>query len=494
MNRQRFKGGVALTSLALLILLGSGGAPRGAAAGPAADAVGALVSDPALSWHTFLGSAVNGDSGYAVAVDEVGNIYVAGLSVAAWGEPVQPHAGGIDAFVAKLDSRGVRQWHTFLGGLGDDYGQAVAVDGAGNIYVAGYSTAAWGAPVRPYAGGRDAFVAKLDGSGVRQWHTFLGGTGYDYGFALAVSTDGPVVGRIYVAGVSPTTWGAPVAPHTGGDDAFAARLTGNGELVWNTFMGGVGTEYGNAIATDQAGNVYVAGTGPAWGVPVNPHAGYTDAFVAKLDDGGARQWHTFLGSSYADDGAAIAVDGTGNAYVAGDSYATWGAPVNPYAGWFDAFVARLDSNGARQWHTFLGSAGFDDSRAIAVSTGEAGAERIYVTGESHATWGAPANPHTAGWQHDAFVAQLNDSGSLMRNTFLGSTEDDFSRGIAVSVDVTGTEHVYVAGESLAAWGAPVNPYAGWLDAFVARLDPVKFRMHLPLAMHESPYQANSPTP
>ena len=234
------------------------------------------------------------DLGYAIAVDGSGNVYVAGISNATWGSPVNAHTGSgwHDAFAAKLNSSGVRQWNTFMGASNPDFGRAIAVDGSGNVYVAGFSEATWGSPVNALAGGVDAFAAKLDSSnGALQWNTFIGGLSTDdcYGIALDVS------GNIYVAGESWATWGSPVNPFAGINDAFAAILNSSGSLQRNTFMGSSSNDYGRAIAVDGSGNVYVAGDSWAtWGSPVNAHAGqYPDAFAAKLvtdsdgdDDGG----------------------------------------------------------------------------------------------------------------------------------------------------------------------------------------------------------------
>jgi len=121
-----------------------------------------LVIDPTLAWNTFLGSGSD-DYGYGIVVDGSGNVYVVGTSSAAWGIPVNAYAGGDDAFVTKLNSSGVRQWHTFLGSGSWDIGKGIAVDGSGNVYVVGTSHATWGVPVNAFAGGPvDAFTAKLN--------------------------------------------------------------------------------------------------------------------------------------------------------------------------------------------------------------------------------------------------------------------------------------------------------------------------------------------
>jgi uncharacterized delta-60 repeat protein len=415
-----------------------------------------LVIDPILRWITFMGSGTE-DYGRAIAVDSNGNVYVAGYSDASWGVPVNAHAGGIDAFAAKLNSFGVRQWHTFMGSGGSDYGYAIAVDSSGNIYVAGDSYASWGWPLHPYAGGGDAFVARLNSNGERQWHRFIGSEQYDSGRAIAVDS----WGNIYVAGTSDYTWGWPVHPHTGENDAFAVKLRNNGERQWNTFMGAEDNDYGRAIAVDSSGNVYVAGTSDAsWGVPLHPYTGGHDVFVAKLNSLGERQWHTFMGSEWYDYGSAIAVDSSGNVYVAGISREPWGTPVNAHAGGIDAFAAKLNSFGVRQWHTFMGSGGSDYGYAIAVDSNGS----VYVAGTSYDTWGTPVHPHTE--KDDAFAAKLNFNGTRLWHTFMGSERYDY--GYAIAVDSNGS--VYVTGDSSWPWGMPINSHTGFWDAFAAKLE------------------------
>jgi hypothetical protein len=122
----------------------------------------------------------------------------------------------------------VLQWNTFLGGTGNDYGYGIAVGSCGNVYVSGLSGAAWGNPVRAYSVTYDAFAAKLNNNGVLQWNTFLGGTIEVYGNGIAVDT----FDNVYVTGQSYTDWGNPVRAYTtGSGDAFVAKLT-YVDLIW----------------------------------------------------------------------------------------------------------------------------------------------------------------------------------------------------------------------------------------------------------------------
>ncbi len=351
-------------------------------------------------------------------------------------------------------------WNTFLGGAGGDFGYAIAVDGSGNVYVTGISYSSWGNPLRAFGSGSyDAFAAKLDSSGKLVWNTFLGGTGMDSGHDIAV--DGS--GYAYVAGSSDASWGNPQQAFAGKEDAFVAKFDSNtGQLIWNTFLGSEGYDVASAIAMDGSGNFYVAGSSDAsWGNPLRPFSGGSyDAFATKFDSTGQLVWNTFLGGTGLDSGYGIAVDGGGNAYVTGISEATWGNPQRAFGGINNAFAAKLDSSGHLVWNTFLGGTDYASGDDIAVD--ESG--KIYVAGHSTASWGSPQQAFGSGG--DAFAAKLDSpTGQLVWNTFLGGT--DYASGDDIAVD--GSGNVYLGGSSGATWGNPQRVYGGSYDAFVAKL-------------------------
>jgi len=403
------------------------------------------------------------DIGYAVAMDAEGNVFIAGTSNTQWGAPVNRHSGGGgDCFIAKLNDKGVLQWNTFLGGARYDGCRALSLDGKGNVYLTGESSSTWAVPVNAFGGGSyDCFVAKLDNNGVLQWNTFLGGALYDGGHAIAVDRSG----NVFVAGNSSETWASPITSHREGNhDGFAAKLDKNGMLQWNTFLGGDNYDGGYAIAVDGYGNVYMAGESSSkWGSPVNDfiqgYYGDYDAYVAKLGPNGALQWNTFMGGIGSDYGRGIAIDEKGYIYLIGNSNVTWGQPVTSHNRDCDAFAAKLDENGALQWNTFLGGKGADYSRAITVNwTGN-----IFLTGQSSSSWGKPVNPF--GGEGDAVAIKLNGNGVLQWNTFLGGAGSDFGRGISMD----GIGNIYLTGESSSSWGTPGNKFQGEINAFVAKL-------------------------
>jgi hypothetical protein len=349
------------------------------------------------------------------------------------------------------------EWNTFLGGSGNDTSTAIAVDGSGNIYVVGYSSETWGTPLHAFTGGWDLLVARLNDSGELVWHTFYGGSGTDWGYSIAQDSSG----NLLVAGDSTATWGTPVSAYTASvGNGFAAKFGTDGSLIWNTFLGGSGDDAGNSIAVDIAGNAYIAGSSTAsWGSPVRAYTDQNDAFVAKLTTSGGLTWLTFLGGSGDDAGYGITVDGSG-VYTTGITYASWGTPVRAYTSSGDAFAAKVNmTNGSLIWNTFLGGSEYDSGRDL-----ELYSTSLYVTGFSLASWGSPVRAYTS--DYDAFVVRLvSSTGELTWNTFLGGSGADKVYDIIRD----GSGYINLTGSSDASWGNPLRAYTGNYDAYAAKI-------------------------
>lgn len=414
-----------------------------------------LYLDPTIVWHTFLGGD-GSDIGSGIVLDADGNAYVIGSSGATWGTPKRAFGGLGDAFVAKLSANGALKWNTFLGGSFVDSGDAITRDADGNLYVAGNSYAAWGAPKRAYTSGRDGFAAKLTKNGVLVWHTFLGGADSDSVYNILVDNNS----NAYLTGSSGETWGTPKRAYTGAIDGFVAKLNASGALKWHTFLGGSDSDFAVGIARDASNKFYVAGWSyETWGTPKQSFHGGTDVFVAKLNARGVLSWNTFFGSSGIDSSSDITVNNSGAVYLLGSSDATWGAPKRAYTADDDVFVAKLDSGGALAWNTFLGGSGEDRSTSIAVDNQGA----AYIAGISYAAWGTPDRAYSGGV--DASVAKVSANGAFKWSTFLGGTDDDSGSDIAAGPGGT----VYVTGKSTSTWAALAPEAGGGSSAFVAKL-------------------------
>ncbi len=201
-----------------------------------------------------------------MALDGNGNTFIAGTSAATWGEPLRAYTASDDAFAAKLDTAG-NLLEYVLGRVRERLRLGYRPDAGGNIYLSGTGDAAWGSPIRAYTADADAFVVKLEAGGGLLWNTFLGGSGIDYGYSVAVDGNG----NVYVGGHSTAAWGTPERAYTSGYDAYAAKLNAGGALLWSTFLGGSGDDYGYAVAVDGLGNVYLGGySGASWGRPSAP--------------------------------------------------------------------------------------------------------------------------------------------------------------------------------------------------------------------------------
>ncbi len=457
------------------------------------DASRPLYIDP-LIYSTYLGGSGE-DSGYGIAVDSTGNAYVTGSTESTdfpTMNPLQPaNGGGYDAFVSKINPAGsALVYSTYLGGSGtdSDSGNSVAVDSAGDAFVTG-DTNSTDFPVTPGAfqttcngcGGDSstAFVTKFNPSGSALiYSTYLGGSEYDVGSGIAVDS----AGDAYVTGNTfstdfPVTPGAFQTTFGGDEDAFVTEFNPSGSaLIYSTYLGGSGDDWGRGIVVDGAGSAYVTGYTSSTDFPVTPGAFQTTccgAFVTKFNPTGtALVYSTYLDNG---EGFGIAVDGAGDAYVTGLTEST-DFPVTPRAFQTvcggaclgNAFVTEFNPSGSTLvYSTYLGGSGFDLGWGIAVdSAGDA-----YVTGETRST-DFPTTPGAFqtkyGRYPSAFVTRVNLTGSaLVYSTYLGGRSVD--RGFGIAVDSVGG--VYITGLTYGNFPTrnPLQPvYGGKCDAFVSK--------------------------
>jgi Calx-beta domain/Carboxypeptidase regulatory-like domain/Beta-propeller repeat len=390
------------------------------------DQTRTLIIDPVLVYSTYLGGTFS-DSVYAITVDESGNAYVTGntystnfpITAGAFQTRtvgIGPNFAQTDAFITKLNPVGsAAVYSTYLGGTGaveefndnftgpahgNEEARGIAVDSAGNVFVTGTTTATKDFPVTPGAyrttfvragmtSSEDAFVTKLNAAGNGLiYSTRLGGLGSDQAFDIDIDNDG----NAYVTGKTlsadfPLTFGAPSQPRS---DVFAVKLNATGTALAYSVLLGRGV--GNAIAVDSSGNAYVAGQSYAQAFAVTP-------------------------------GAFQAV-----------------APGTEFDGYFNGFITKINAAGdALLYSTFLGGRRSDSIYDIAVDA----AGNAYVVGgtdfrEFPTTPGAFMTTGTGMFGGGPFVTKLNPTGSaLVYSTYMRNNISAMALNAAGEVYVTG---------------------------------------------------------
>ena len=354
-----------------------------------------LVIDPIVrSWGTYFGGN-SFDYGFDIALDDSSNIFIVGRTfspnlIATTGVHQTTYGGGCcgDAYMAKFDSSGTHIWGTYLGGRQLDMAFKCAVDPDGNIYMVGWAEsdsvmASPGSYLPSIAGGREnGFLVKFNSAGTRIWGTYYGGIRRDVAYNCAVDAESNVylVGETWSStGIATSNGHLPVGGGIANRDAFLAKFNEHGVRQWGTYYGTPTGNFdvGNGVAIDRSGNVYLSGnTNSASGIAttgahLSTFSGGGDAFLVKFDSNGVRQWGTYYGdASGGTTSWRCAVDTSLNVYLAGSTNAKSGiATVEGYQTAFgggvgfveDAFLVKFDSNGLRQWATYFGG---DEEEAL----------------------------------------------------------------------------------------------------------------------------------
>lgn len=473
-----------------------------------------LVIDPVLVYSTYLGGRSD-DEAAQVRVDGSGNIYVIGTAQSndfplANPLPSQSNKSGFrEAFVAKFDASGSNLlYSTYLGGTAPghvDTGDAIAVDALGNAYVTGHTNdlnfpttpgaflaAPGGGSVGVCSNCTDGWVAKLDPTGSSLlFSTYLTGNSNNvlstpFGIALDAGGNAYLTGAAYAPAFSTTPGAYRNVDPAGTLSVFITKVNPTGSaLVYSSLIGGNGADQGFAIALDASDNAYVTGVTGSTNFPETtilqaPQAAI-QAFALKLSaSGGQLVYSTLFGAGQ---GLGIAVDSSDTAYICGftlEQFPTAGPMQTQFKNSADAFVSKLDSGGATLVYSIL-LGGTDTDQGTGIALDAAG--NAYVTGRTASADFPTVNPiqpvYSGGTLcdyncSDAFVTVVSADGSkFLFSTYLGDTGFEFGNSIAL--DSSGS--IYVAGVTTSADFEVVNPYQaaqnalanGGVNSFVVKI-------------------------
>jgi gliding motility-associated-like protein len=440
----------------------------------------------ALDWAKgFGGPGSTNLWGASIATDAVGNVYTVGnLSLTADFDPGTgtanlTSAGGADLFISKLDASGNFVWAFRIGGTGGETGEGMVADASGNLYITGSFSntvdfdAGAGTTNLTSSGSTDIYILKLNSSGVFQWAKKIGGAGNDYGNSITLDPSGNVL----LTGLFDNTVdfdpgaGTTNLVSKGLGDIFVTKFDASGSFVWAKSVGGAtGTDVGNDIKTDAAGNVYTTGSFGGI-VDFDPGLGVNNltanvvgcTFVLKLNADGTFGWAKHFSGVLYNEGNAIAIDNNNNVIVAGlfdgvvDFDPGSGIFNQTEAGSDDFFICKLDASGSFVWAHGFGSIQEDDASGIDVDD----AGNCYATGNFASTVdfdpgssvsNLSSSPSNA---YDIYILKLDASGNFVWVGQMGGV-NDLESGNAITHDAGG--NIYTTGNFYGT--ADFDPNAG----------------------------------
>ncbi len=439
------------------------------------------------SWAATFGADSGDDKAYRIALDGEGNIYTTGYFGSNYNPTVDFDPGdGVlnctshgceDVYISKFTSTGNFLWARAFGGPGGDRGQDVAVDDSGNVYVTGWFKGmvdfdpGAGTEVRTSVGDCDVFVSKYDSNGEFISCFTFGGSSWDYGCAVGIDS----AGDLLVSGAFRKTVdfdpsaGVNQKTSNGGEDAFLAKYTSTGSLLWVSTWGGDSEslpDVGRALALDSNDRIYVTG-----------EMEDSDDMVAYLN------CHTSFGVATwcvdwravvsCEPGRGVAVDSADNIYVVG-----WfenQVDFNPGAGncnrtskgGRDAFINVFNPSGDHQWVKVWGSNGSDEAFDIAFTpSGEMFVCGYFESGASLSDLGGGTLNSNGG--RDAFLLNVSHDGALNWSSTWGGDGSDEAFGVDVNSEGKPLIAGYFQGTADFDPGSGENVHAsnGFFDAFL----------------------------
>ncbi len=425
----------------------------------------ALAQTPEWQWAKSVGATFNNDNAYSVtAVDASGNVYVAGdfaSPTATFGSISLKSAGDADMFIAKYDTKGELIWVKNFGGKNFDGASAIAIDAAGNVFVAGKHLSTGFILGSTTLTDPGLFLARFDGDGNAVWAKNLPGTGIDFINSLALDAKG----NVFITGTfgsKTLTFGSTVLTNLGGDcpqgcqDVFVAKYDANGNCLWAKSAGGSASDYSQAAATDASGNVFIGGgfysTTLSFGSVTLKRSDKTaiiggDMFVAKFDGDGNLLWAKNAGNNNDEKVFSIATDASGDAYVAGSfkshefTLGTFTLTKESHmAGYSNFFLAKYDAGGNVLWVQFGGGGNTDESRSVVLdASGNVYLAGIFTSGSITAGTYKLKNERTG--TYDIFLIKYDPKGNVLWANSEGTNNMDY----AFSLAADRSDNIYLTG-------------------------------------------------
>lgn len=389
------------------------------------------AQDNPIQFGTILGGS-GGDRIYSIVRSPSGEFYVGGETTSS-DLPVTENvldktSAGSEGFVARFSPAGTLEWLTYLGGSGPDavYDLALA-DGA--LYAVGATGSTDFPGARPVNGDKDGFAAaiSLDGSAL-YYSKLLGGSDDETAYAVAVENSQAVVtGISYSTDFSTSTY-------FGAGDVFVSRLNASGELAFIQLFGGRGVDAGFDVAV-QNGDIWLAGQTFSFNFPARGLQGLQDGFVIRLDTDGNMKWASLVGGGGEDNVQGLALDPKGSAYITGLTASNDFPAGDQLYGQSDTYLALISPEGSLSQSVRIGGSGEELGRTLALAE----SDRVVLCGMTSSA-DFPVTPNAAqtrpGGGADMFIASFSSealaSSEQYFATYFGGSADESCNGLAAA--------------------------------------------------------------
>jgi len=452
-----------------------------------------LVIDPVIVWASYFGGN-NDEPGGGMWMDSAGNVGIGAATLSTnfpttSGVMQRTFGGGSDLIMAKFSGAGTLLWATYFGGDGNDEPSDVVMDSSNNVWIAGTTDSSdfpvtGGAFQSSSNGGVEAFIAKISSSGTLLYASFYGGSGDDQPARLA--RDGS--DNCWMAGTTDSTdFPLTVSPFQneiqGGTDVFVVKFSSTGSRLFASYLGGglddSASDEPNGVGIDSTGDLWITGQTVSTDFPLTSNAfaksldGDQDGFICKIGHTGTLAFSTYAGRLSGEYGKVL-VDSTGSVYAIGGAgpgplSTTLGAFQPDEGGMGDAFIQKITPQGALAWASYFGGSGSEWIQSATIDSSGS----LWLAGST----GSADLPGAAGTTQpnldgveDAFVARITPQGGLAWSTYIGGSDREKAKNIAV--DVFG--NAWVSGATLST-DFPATPNAfqtapgGGLDGFLAKV-------------------------
>ncbi|HET6243101.1 MAG: SBBP repeat-containing protein [Bacteroidetes bacterium] len=402
-------------------------------------------------WASFVGGS---DSDELHGIDSFeNNIVVTGFSASAnfpitQGVIQQTKKANYDAVITKFSSSGTILWSTYYGGSSIDFAYKTKFDSQGNILVAGYSNStdlyisanAWQNTI---AGSYDSFILKLNPMGEFIWSTYFGGSGADAALTMDVDHFDNIVIAGFTTSVNlPLTANSAQNSLAGARDAFVAKFSSEGNLLYSTYFGGTASEDVHIVTFDKAGNILITGDTYSNDFPVTIgafqtyNAGSADAYLTKFNTAGSVEWSTYFGGSSYEDPAGMTSDEDLNVYLSGvtqsnDFHIAGNSFQTTKQGTEAGFISKFNSNGNLVWSTYFDGNNNDRILEMKFHSGK----YLFACGFSNSQT-LPASSNATqinnGGGTDSFICVFDTAGNFYYSSYFGGNQDDKSMDIVIN--------------------------------------------------------------